>query len=295
VWRLMGEPENVRLVELGPGRGTMLLDALRAAQVVPGFRQAAVLHLVEISPALQRRQRQTLGAIDVPVHWHSSLVEVPDGPVIILANEFFDALPVHQAIKQDDGWHERMIEIDAAGNFAFAVAADPMPGFESLLPRTVRAAPPGALYEWRTGHEGMEIGRRVTQQGGAALVIDYGHTASATGDTLQAVGYHAFADTLAAPGAVDLTAHVDFQMLADEAESIGARRHGPIEQREFLLRLGIEKRAANLKALTSSAKAVEIEIALARLTADGPTGMGALFKAIAFSEPKLAELPGFER
>jgi NADH dehydrogenase [ubiquinone] 1 alpha subcomplex assembly factor 7 len=294
VWHAMGAPENVRLIELGPGRGTMMLDALRAAQVVPGFRRAIVLHLVEISPVLQQRQRQTLAALDAPVHWHDSLVDVPAGPAIILANEFFDALPVHQAVKKEDGWHERVIEINGVGNFAFAVAADPLRGFGTLLPRAVRESPPGAIFEWRSDQVGLEIGRRVVQQGGAALVIDYGHVASATGETLQAVGRHNFADVLVAPGAVDLTAHVDFQALADQAESMGARIHGPIEQRELLRRLGIEARAKGLKALTPPDKAAEIDAALARLTADGGTGMGTLFKAIVIADPKLATYPGFD-
>src|SRR5262249_21840037 len=104
-WQLMGAPENVRLVELGPGRGSMMCDALRASQVVAGFRQAAVVHLVEVSPTLRQIQRNTLAAIDLPIHWHASLADVPDGALITLANEFFDALPVHQAVKQRDGWH----------------------------------------------------------------------------------------------------------------------------------------------------------------------------------------------
>ena len=134
VWRLMGEPENVRLVELGPGRGTLMVDALRAAQVIPAFRAAVVVHLVEISPALQRRQRETLGELAVPTLWHSSFDEVPPGPAIVLANEFYDALPVHQAVKNINGWYERTIEIDRDGNFAFGIANEPIPLFEQLLP-----------------------------------------------------------------------------------------------------------------------------------------------------------------
>jgi SAM-dependent MidA family methyltransferase len=126
------------------------------------------------------------------------------------------------------------------------------------------------------------------------MVIDYGHTASAIGETLQAVGRHNFADALAAPGTVDLTAHVDFQALAEEAESMGARIHGPVEQRELLRRLGIEARAKGLKALTPPNKAAEIDAALARLTAEGATGMGTLFKAMVIADPKLGAFPGFD-
>ncbi len=116
VWRQMGAPENVRLIELGPGRGTLMLDALRAARVVKGFREAIVLHLVEISPALQKLQQQRLEGLDVPALWHATLEDVPGGPSLIIANEFIDALPVHQAVKQADGWHERVVDIGADGN-----------------------------------------------------------------------------------------------------------------------------------------------------------------------------------
>jgi NADH dehydrogenase [ubiquinone] 1 alpha subcomplex assembly factor 7 len=129
IWRLMDSPEKVHLVELGPGRGTMLQDALRAAQVVPGFVGAAAIHLVEISPVLKERQRHTLGSVERPIHWYESLNDVPDGPVIILANEFFDALPVHQAVKQADGWHERVIEIGRDNKFVFGTAPAPIPHF----------------------------------------------------------------------------------------------------------------------------------------------------------------------
>ena len=173
---------------------------------------------------------------------------MPDGPVIVLANEFFDALPVNQAIKQFNGWYERVVEIDGDGNLAFGIANEAIPLFDQLVPASVRDAPIGAIYEWRADNLPLALGRRLVHQGGAALVIDYGHVESATGDTLQAVGGHAFANPLQSPGEVDLTAHVDFQAFALAAESMGARVHGPIEQAEFLRNLGIEKRAAALKA-----------------------------------------------
>ena len=230
VWQLMGQPENVRLVELGPGRGTMMLDALRAAQVVPAFRSAIVVHLVEISPVLQQRQQMAFSGIDVPVMWHQSLEEVPEGPSIVLANEFVDALPVNQAIKQFNGWYERVVEIDADDNLVFGIANEQIPLFEQLVPPDVRDAPLGAIYEWRTDNLALALGQRVTRQGGAALLIDYGHVKSAVGETLQAISGHAYADPLASPGEADMTAHVDFQALAVAAESMGARVHGPIEQ-----------------------------------------------------------------
>jgi NADH dehydrogenase [ubiquinone] 1 alpha subcomplex assembly factor 7 len=295
VWHLMGEPENMRLVELGPGRGTMMLDALRAIQVVPAFRKAIVLHLVEISPVLQERQQLALSGVDVPVMWHQSFDEVPDGPIIILANEYFDALPINQAIKQINGWYERVVEIDNSDNLSFGIGNEPIPLFEQMLPPNVRDAPLGSIFEWRSDHLPLALAQRVVHQGGAALVIDYGHVQSGVGDTLQAVGGHAFASPLATPGEVDLTAHVDFQAMARAVERMDARVHGPVEQARFLRNLGIEKRAAALKAYASRDKAEEIDTAVNRLLGEGRTGMGKLFKAMAFADPKLGVLPGFER
>ena len=292
VWRQMGTPENVRLVELGPGRGSMMLDVMRAAYIVPAFRAAVVVHLVEISPALEQRQRQALAGTDLHVEWHRSLDEVPEGPTIILANEFFDSLPVQQAVMCADGWHERVVKVGDDRGLAFAHARDPIPLFDQMLPPGVSEAQIGDIFEWRADQTALELGRRVVRSNGAALVIDYGHLESATGDTLQAVGAHDFADPLAAPGQVDLTAHVDFQALAQAAESMGARAHGPLEQSEFLRRLGIGSRAAALK-VAAPHKAEEIDAARDRLINEEATGMGTLFKAIGFSHPKLGPLPCF--
>jgi SAM-dependent MidA family methyltransferase len=293
-WKLMGSPENVRLVELGPGRGTMLADALRAVQIVPDFRKALVLHLVEISPVLRARQQLALDATGVPMYWHAALEEVPDGPVIILANEFIDALPVHQAVMCVDGWHERMVKLADNGGLQFSHSRDPIPLFEQMLPPRLRNAPIGAIFEWRADRIALEIGRRVVRSPGAALVIDYGHVQSAAGDTFQAVAKQARANPLQSPGMIDLTAHVDFQALANAAESLGARVHGPIEQGQFLRRLGIESRADGLRKASSPGQVGDIDSALKRLTSEAATGMGRLFKAIAFSNSKLGELPGFE-
>lgn len=295
LWQAMGAPENVRVVELGPGRGTMMLDAMRAANAVPAFRDALVVHLVETSPALRARQQETLGALKLPMLWHDSFDQVPDGPAIVLANEYFDALPVHQAVRQINGWYERTVGIDEQGNLAFSIADEPIPLFEQLLPRAVRDVPLGALYEWRPDNLALELGRRIVHQGGGALIIDYGHTESAAGETLQAVGRHGFADPLGMPGEVDLTAHVDFAMLRLATESMGARAHGPVDQAAFLRNMGIERRAAALKSVATPEQSVAIDVAVARLTGEGRTGMGKLFKAIAFSEPKITALPGFVR
>ncbi len=272
----------------------MLKDALRAANVVPDFVRAAALHLVEISPALEAVQQQTLAELDVPKLWHKALADVPPGPSIIVANEFFDALPINQAVKQDDGWHTRCVGIGEDDQLAYTVSPEPMRGFERTVPSQLRAAQNGEVFEWRSDIEAMELGRRVARERSAALVIDYGHTESGAGETLQAVHKHLFADPLTMPGEADLTAHVDFQELARAGESMGVRVHGPLEQAAFLNRLGIQTRAQNLKANLPRAEAHEIDQALARLTGIGRTGMGTLFKVMAFTHRDLPTPPGFE-
>jgi len=293
VWQQMGAPENLRLIELGPGRGTLLHDALRATKVVRGFREAVVLHLVEISPALREIQERRLEPMCAPILWHDKLEDVPGGPSVIIGNEFIDALPIHQAVRGADGWHERVITVAAEDKLAFDVAPAPMPFFETSMPRALRQAPLGSIYEWRADSVALELGRR-TRDEGAALIIDYGHAHPGLGDTLQAVAGHSFADPLRAPGTADLTAHVDFEALAQCAETMGARIHGPMRQHDLFLRLGIEQRAAALKASASHKQAADIEVAFSRLLASGPRGMGDLFKAIAIAAPNLGVLPGFE-
>ena len=293
-WQAMGAPENVRLVELGPGRGTMMLDALRAAKVMPAFRAAIVLHMVEISPALEVLQRQALIATGVPVSWHRTLEDVPDGPLIIVANEFIDALPVHQAVMCADGWHERVVKLGEDGELHFSIDRDPIPLFDEFLPGDIRNARIGDIFEWRADQTALELGRRVVHSGGVALIIDYGHVGSAIGDTLQAVSRHGFAEPLRDPGMADLTAHVDFQALAQAAEGMGARVHGPLTQARFLRRLGIGQRAGVLKAAAPADYGCTIDAAVARLTDEDRTGMGQLIKVLAVSSPKLHSLPGFE-
>jgi SAM-dependent MidA family methyltransferase len=293
VFRLMDSPPHVQLVELGPGRGTMMRDVLRATKGVPDFRKALAVHMVEASPRLEAAQRAALEDFDVPRFWHRALDEVPQAPSIILANEFVDALPVHQAVRQKDGWHERVVGLGSAGELTFGLAPDPLPHFDRLMPAALRDAPEDAVFEWRIDSLPLEIGRRV-RDSGAALIIDYGHEASAIGDTLQAVGAHGFADPLARSGSVDLTAHVDFEAFGQVAESMGAVIHGPVMQREFLHQLGIESRATALKARATPAQAADVDAAWLRLTEGGSTGMGELFKVMALADGRLGALPGFE-
>lgn len=289
VWRAIGSPPILHLIELGPGRGTMMADALRAIRVLPPLYQALNIHLVEINPVLREKQKAMLqGARSLT--WHDSIDSVPPGPSVILANEYFDVLPIHQVVRHDDGWHERTVEIAADGQLVFGASPDPMPRFDLLLPPLVRAAPVGAVFEWRPDAEMMKIATRVRNEGGAALVIDYGHLRSDAGDTFQAIARHAFADPLKDPGAADVTAHVDFQALARAAEDVGAKVHGPVTQGDFLKRLGIETRAVTLMAKASAEVSEDVSNALKRLTDSGRGGMGSMFKVLGISDPNIATL-----
>jgi NADH dehydrogenase [ubiquinone] 1 alpha subcomplex assembly factor 7 len=292
VWRQMGSPAHINLVELGPGRGTLMADALRAAKALPAFRAALAAHLVETSDVLAARQRETLASAGVPVTWHRDMREIPEGPAIVLANEFFDALPIHHAVRGEQGWHERVVALGKDDRLAFAVNPVPLPDFEKALPDAVRHAPIGAIYEWRSAAYVAEIIRHLKKHGGAALVIDYGYAETQVGETLQAVRAHQYADPLTDPGEADLTAHVDFAAIARTGRAAGVNVSGPLTQDEFLRRLGIAQRTTRLKATATPQQAADIDSALARLTA--PDQMGELFKVLALADRKLGVLPGFD-
>ena len=291
VWKAIGSPALLRLIELGPGRGTMMADALRALRVLPPLYQALSVHLVEINPVLREKQRATLQGVR-HIAWHNRIDEVPDGPCIIFANEYFDALPVHQMVKRDTGWHERVVDLDENDRLILGVESEPTPRFEVLLPPLVRAAPVGAVFEWRPDTEIMKLATRVRDQDGAALLIDYGHMRSDAGDTFQAISRHSYTDPLKAPGQADLTAHVDFQAMAHAAEDLGARVHGPVTQGEFLKQLGIETRAVSLMSKASHEVSEDIARALKRLIGGGRGGMGSMFKVLGISHPNLTVLAG---
>ena len=292
VWKAIGSPPVLRLVELGPGRGTMMADALRALRVLPPLFQSLSIHMVEINPVLRDKQKATLSGAS-NIDWHDTIDDIPEGPAVILANEYFDVLPIHQAVRRVTGWHERVVDLDDSGKLIFGAAPEPIPRFEVLLPPLVRAAPVGAVFEWRPDAEIMKIATRVRDQDGAALIIDYGHLRSDAGETFQAIARHSYADPLKTPGQADVTAHVDFQALARAAEDLGARVHGPATQGDFLKRLGIETRAVTLMAKATHEVSEAISAALKRLTDSGRGGMGSMFKVLAISEPNLTSLAGF--
>ncbi|MFZ4688126.1 MAG: class I SAM-dependent methyltransferase [Polymorphobacter sp.] len=264
LWLRAGSPP-LRLVELGPGRGTLMADALRVAGPLPGFADRVVVTLVETSPVLRAAQ-----ATRVPADWHDTLDAVPDDrAMIVIANEFFDALPIRQGLA---GGVERAVATDNDGFAATTIPSDLPPGEICEAGRAIAAT----------------IGARLRARGGAALIIDYGYAQAAALDSLQALRHHALADPFAAPGESDLTTHVDFSALAAGA---GVPAHGPVPQGVWLARLGIEARAAALKARATGPQAAAIEAALVRLTA--PTTMGSLFKVMALTAPGWPQPAGF--
>jgi NADH dehydrogenase [ubiquinone] 1 alpha subcomplex assembly factor 7 len=294
-WMRLGQPARCLLAELGPGRGTLMADALRATRQVPGFHQALDIHLVEISPALRERQREALGTHQVS--WLDNVGQLPEGPLLLVANEFFDALPVRQFEQTGDGWAERVVVPSQAGDkraggLAFALAA-PSPANLPLIPKALRNAPEGSLVEVCPAALNIAafLGHRLEQQPGVALVVDYGPERPTAGPTLQALRHHRHTEVLSDPGTADLTAHVDFASFAQSAAAAGARTFGPLEQGRFLQALGIELRAAQL-AQAAPAAAESITRAQRRLT--DPAEMGRLFKALALTSPGMTELAGFE-
>jgi NADH dehydrogenase [ubiquinone] 1 alpha subcomplex assembly factor 7 len=291
-WQAMGGPARVALVELGPGRGTLMADALRAAATVPGFRAALRVHLVETSPSLRERQHAALGAM--PAGWHERFATVPDdAPMLVIANEFLDALPVRQLVRTGRGWRERCVGLGPSERFVF-VADEDGPDRTAQVPPALRDAAPGAVFELGDDARALaaEIAGRMARCGGAALIVDYGHAQPGLGDTLQSVRRHAPSDPLADPGAADLTAHVDFAALGEAARARGVRVAGPEDQGRFLVRLGIETRAARLIAAANPDQAMLIRSGCRRLI--DPLEMGTLFQVIAFAHPDQPSLAGLE-
>jgi NADH dehydrogenase [ubiquinone] 1 alpha subcomplex assembly factor 7 len=288
----IGAPEACALVELGPGRGTLMADALRVTAKLARFSAARRVHLVEASPALRAVQAEALGAASAS--WHERLDEVPRGALLVIANEFFDALPVRQVVAADAAWHERLVALDAdAGGFRFAASGEAAANLPAWLPAPAEV-PPGTIAEFGPAREALAgaLAARLVRDGGLALIIDYGHVTSGPGDTLQAVRAHRPVEVLTTLGTADLTAQVDFAALAGAAAAAGAHVFGPLGQGRFLQALGIEARAARLLRGATPAQAIAIESALRRLTA--PAAMGTLFKVLALSAPGSAVPAGFE-
>jgi SAM-dependent MidA family methyltransferase len=300
VWQQMGSPQRLNLVELGPGRGTLMRDLLRAARVAPRFLRAISVNLVETNAWLRESQQTALADASVPVAWHEHFWGVPEPlehlphvATIVLANEFLDALPIRQYEWGGSDWFRRTVALDGDGRFAFSRQSDVRP-MEPFLQRPAALARTGDVFEWRIDDWAVAwlldaLARRNLLAG---LIIDYGHREQALGNTLQAVRHHAYECPLASPGEADLTAEVDFASFAE-----GCRREGnlevdgPLTQAELLGRLGAAERASHLMAANPD-RATRIETDVARLMS--PVGMGGRFHALGVRSRELAPLPGFE-
>lgn len=286
VWQQMDEPKSFNLVELGPGRGTLMADILRVACRASGFRDGLKLKLFETNPVLTGEQRNRLASYEP--QWLENFEQFDDGPILVVANEFFDALPIRQFVRKPDGWHERVVGL-VDGKRSFGLS--PTPISNETMPTAVAGADTDSVFEvCFAGSEVMSrLAKAVAKQGGSILAVDYGYARTQTGDTLQGVRNHAFADVLEAPGEIDLSAHVDFGALTAVAREVGLAVQPLATQGEFLTRLGINERA-NALAGANPGSAEDIRVARERLT--GKEQMGDLFKVFCTHSPGLVP-PGF--
>lgn len=289
-WTLQERPERTVLAEIGPGRGTLMKDMVRTLlQLAPAFVRQTRFELVETSPRLREIQRATLADSLPAFAWHESTATLPEGPLFIVGNELFDALPLRQFVKTQSGWRERVLGLSAEGELQFmagVAALDP-----ALLPPGAGSAAEGAVFEVAPTRAALmeTIAERIAGSGGAGLFFDYGHFESGIGDTLQALRGHRYDDVLAHPGEADITSHVDFARLAE-----AARRHGLaaylMTQGDFLLEQGLLQRAGSLGAGKDEATQQRLRGEVERLA--GPEQMGTMFKVIAIL-PRGLSVPPF--
>ena len=299
LWDRAGRPD-VAWVELGPGRGTLMADLLRAARALPAFRSALTIHMMENSPALRAKQSQALIDVSPRPLWYEGidglLHEHRGQPLIVIANEFLDALPItqYQRRRTPDGdgrWHERRVGLDETGELGFGLL--PVP---ANPPNAPQDAAEGTIIEQASAAESVvsRIADHIARHGGAALFIDYGSGTSGTGDTLQAVKGHSFVDVFETPGHADLTVQVDFARMAAAARAAGAAVQPLATQADFLNALGIGGRIERLCANATPDQAARLRAGASRLTdVSGETAMGALFKALCLRHKALPPLPGF--
>jgi NADH dehydrogenase [ubiquinone] 1 alpha subcomplex assembly factor 7 len=291
LWRHIGRPDSVTLVELGPGSGALLGDLLRAAATLPEFRRALDLYLVEASPVLRARQQRRLGSL--AAHFVANIDALPQGPLLLVANEFLDALPIRQLMRGRVEWAERVVTLDSEDRLVFAVGPED-PALSLLVPPALREEPSETIVEICPAAAALAaaLGARLARQPGAALFVDYGYFPSAPGPTLAALRRHRPAALLDDPGGADLSAHVDFAAFAAAARTAGAVVHGPVAQGRFLAALGAEARLARLSARADPVQRAALESGLERLL--DPAQMGNLFKAVALTSPGLPAPAGFD-
>jgi NADH dehydrogenase [ubiquinone] 1 alpha subcomplex assembly factor 7 len=288
-WQQMGKPDKFVMLEMGPGRGTLMDDALRATSKIGGFHESMQLVLMESNETLRKLQQDKLG--DYRPNYIEHLTDLPALPALAIANEFLDALPIRQFEKTFQGWCERLVTLED-GKLSFTPwPLEPM--LIKLIPEALREGNIGTIYEVSPPSLGVvrTLAKHVVKHGGAALFIDYGFVEASGQPTLQAVSRHEYTDALMRPGEIDLTAHVDFSTLKFVAQTEGAFVAGPLGQGDFLQALGIDLRAVQLKQRTTAKQATDIDAGLQRLT--DPAEMGVLFKAMAVASPQLGALAGF--
>ncbi len=301
VWNELGKPSSCKLIELGPGRGALMSDALRAASLVPEFLQSVEVHFVETSKALRAEQKRRItsqaaehGRELTQLFWHDRLQDVPPGPSLLLANEFLDALPIRQYQFKLGAWFERLVGLDDTGAFTYVLAQYPSndPDDLSLMQR---APAEGDVLATRPATKALlkEITKRASTHPFHGLFVDYGYGKRAFGGSFQAIKNHQFADPLRDQGLVDLTAHVDFSSLVQIANELKLEASGPVTQRDFLIALGVRERAAQLmQAQENISGAEQFMTGLQRLI--DPDQMGSLFKVVALYGAGQVKGPGFE-
>ena len=295
LWKSLQKPKNVIFAELGGGRGTLLQDALRACGTAcPPFLQNIHVCCVETSPVMRHAQKTALAHHRVPKNWYDHISALPEGPLLLLANEFFDALPFREFERTPAGWRERLLSQNAQGHLVLGLS-----GVPSVLPPK-KDAPVGSVVTLHTAAQSFmsEIAHRLVRFGGGALIIDFGTRARTRGETrapssLLGVQKHRLVDPFEfAPGKVDLSTPVDFKILAQTAMQAGACVYGPVAQGTFLRRIGIQERTAQLLKKASKKDAARIHAAHHRLTA--PKHMGTLFQVLALTSPQTPTPPGFD-
>ena len=291
VWQSIGSPRPLVLAEMGPGRGTLMKDALRAAKSVPDFHDGAHVHLVETSTTLHEMQRQTLGAVCAP-EWHDDVSTLPDASMLAMANEFFDALPVEQHIFIGGNWHRRMVALNERDEPAFT-AGDLAPPPLGVLPNALPCE--GDILEHHPDVTPImnELGRRAKTAPLALVLADYGYERPDYGDTFQAVRHHGFASVFDTPGEIDLSAHVNFTELRLAAEAAGLQVWGPMSQGDFLLALGLEQRLRQLLAGADLSEEQSATLFLGARRLVDPFQMGSLFKVMAITSADVPPPPPF--
>jgi NADH dehydrogenase [ubiquinone] 1 alpha subcomplex assembly factor 7 len=290
VWERIGRPERVVLAELGPGHGTLMIDLIRAAAGVPAFRRALRLCLVEASPVLRAEQQRRLASVE-PL-FVDDVAQLPAGPLLLVANEFLDALPLRQLVRGGSEWTERMVGLDEQGKLAFVLGPQ-SPALTLLVPPSLRDQPAGTVVEICAAAAALaaSLGGRFAHSAGAALFIDYGYFPSRPGSSLSALRQHRPVGALDNPGEADLSAHVNFAALAEAGGRSGAAVWGPVPQGRFLASLGAEARLAALSAPASPEQRVLLASGVRRLI--DPEEMGTVFKAMALTSPGLPMPAGF--